>query len=615
MNTTSVEDADSQFLRCLETLQQIRVENLEPVHFWPRYLEALRTACMAESGLVAVRGLKEGTDWQEIAFSPTSSRSNPLAQMLVGKLDAAADACAEEESALLAGEVEQWVAVRLKTGTASQFCLALFYFGAVEEPRALEGVKVLKLLNDLPVNYQLYRSTIEEIARREHFTGVLDLMALINEQDRFLSAAMTFCNELATRHQCENVGIGWLKDGYMRVQAISHLDDFDEKMEAVQQLERVMEEAFDQDADIVLPAKEGPFVARDHESYARDKQVNYVCSVPLRINKEVVAVCTMERNSEPFSEMDLRVLRLYCDQAVRRLHDLKEQDRWFGALLGSFMRKKLANIVGFKHTWAKTLTVLIAAVLAFCSFVPVTYRLESSVILRTDDVSFLTAPFDGYIEQVNVRVGDELAKGDTLLVMDQSDLFLDEAALAAEKNRYQRELEKSRAEQALADMRINQALYEQAAARLDLVRHRLSQSVIRSSSATVVVEGDQIERVGSPVSQGDILFRLGNTDDIYAELEVPESEIHHVNTSLDGEISLASRPEETFKIEVTRIEPSAVAKEDGNVFMVRCALPDGFAAWWRPGMTGVAKLNAGDRTLLWIFTHRTVDFLRLRLWW
>ena len=616
MTTTTVEDANGHLLECLESLQQIRVANLEPALFWPRYLEALRVACLAESGLVAVRGLAEGADWQEVAFAPDSVRSTPFAQTLSAKLEAAAAACESEESALLAAEGPHWSAVRLKTGAGTQLCLALFHFRESDESRALASVNILRLLNDLPANYQLYRSTFEEIARREHFTGVLDLMALVNEQDRFLAAAMTFCNELASRHRCEHVSLGWLKDGYIRLQAISHVDDFDKKMEAVQELERAMEEAYDQDADLVFrPPKDGQFVTRDHESYARTRQVEHVCSVPLRLDSEVVGVVTCERDTEPFTEVDLRVLRLCCDQAVRRMADLKQHDRWFGALLASYARKKLSALVGFRHTWAKTLAGLVTLALAFLCFVPVTYRLKSAVILRTDDVSFMTAPFDGYIEQAHVRVGDELAAGDTLLVMDRSDLFLEEAALAAEKNRYQRELEKARADQALADVRIGEAMHDQAVARLDLVRHRLSQAVIRAPSAAVVVEGDQMERVGSPVTQGDVLFRLGRTDRIYAELEVEEAEIQHVSSELDGEISLASQPGETFKIKVVRVEPSAVSKEEGNVFLVRCELPEGFSSWWKPGMTGVAKLNAGDRTLLWIFTHRTIDFLRLRLWW
>ncbi len=32
-------------------------------------------------------------------------------------------------------------------------------------------------------------------------------------------------------------------------------------------------------------------------------------------------------------------------------------------------------------------------------------------------------------------------------------------------------------------------------------------------------------------------------------------------------------------------------------------------------MTGVCKLNVGKRPIVWIFTRRTVDFLRMFLWW
>jgi hypothetical protein len=32
-------------------------------------------------------------------------------------------------------------------------------------------------------------------------------------------------------------------------------------------------------------------------------------------------------------------------------------------------------------------------------------------------------------------------------------------------------------------------------------------------------------------------------------------------------------------------------------------------------MSGVCKFEVERRTLIWILTHRTVDFLRLKLWW
>jgi len=57
----------------------------------------------------------------------------------------------------------------------------------------------------------------------------------------------------------------------------------------------------------------------------------------------------------------------------------------------------------------------------------------------------------------------------------------------------------------------------------------------------------------------------------------------------------------------------AVADEEGNAFLLRAQLEDD-AEWLRPGMTGVAKIDGGRRTLWWRATHRIVDFIRMKLW-
>ena len=63
------------------------------------------------------------------------------------------------------------------------------------------------------------------------------------------------------------------------------------------------------------------------------------------------------------------------------------------------------------------------------------------------------------------------------------------------------------------------------------------------------------------------------------------------------------------------IEPVAQARERRNLFPGKCRLEDGSVGWIRPGMTGLGKVDAGRRSLAWIVTRRTVDFLRLHLWW
>jgi hypothetical protein len=168
-------------------------------------------------------------------------------------------------------------------------------------------------------------------------------MVLVNAEKRFLAAALAFCNGLATRYACDRVSLGWLEHGYIRLKAISRTERFDKNMAAVKALEVVMEEAFDQDDEIVWPAPEGStLIARDHATFAREQASAHICSLPLRLDDKQIAAITCERAAKAFSHLEVQQLRLACDQAVRRLSELKRSDRWFGSRWATATRKSLA---------------------------------------------------------------------------------------------------------------------------------------------------------------------------------------------------------------------------------------------------------------------------------
>jgi multidrug resistance efflux pump len=208
--------------------------------------------------------------------------------------------------------------------------------------------------------------------------------------------------------------------------------------------------------------------------------------------------------------------------------------------------------------------------------------------------------------------------------LDTSDLELEEAAALADLSRYAREAEKARAEAersggfrqaSLADMRINEALAAQAQARLDLVRHRLKQATLKAPFDAVLVEGDLRQRIGSHVKQGDPLFKVARLDTLYVEAEIPERDVHRILEKSTGEIAFVTQPKLKFPVSIVRVEPAAFPKEGQNVFLARCSVEGAVQPWWRPGMSGVCKIDVEKRTLLWIISHRTVDFLRMFLWW
>jgi multidrug resistance efflux pump len=294
---------------------------------------------------------------------------------------------------------------------------------------------------------------------------------------------------------------------------------------------------------------------------------------------------------------------------------MRHHDRWFGARLAVAAKEQFAKAVGPEHTWAKVLAVTISLLLAVFFFVKVPYRVEGNFLLKSDDVAFLTAPYDGFISDVHVRPGDVVEPGGALLALDTADLELEESASMADLNRNQREAEKARAAQSLAEMRIAEALAAQSEARLNLVRHRLAQAVIRTPFKGVVVEGDLRERLGAPVKQGDALSKIARVDTLYVEAKVSERDIQDILGRDRGEIAFVSQPKLKYPVRIERIEPAAFPENEGSVFLVRCVFEEGIETWWRPGMGGLCKLNVDNRTLFWIFTHRTVDVLRMWFWW
>jgi len=616
VDRTQPADREKDYLRSLEELHRLRRFDGEPARFWRVYLGALVAAAEADSGIVAVRVKSAATGWRLLAATPETLLSGGIAETMLNEVAGTAAAALDSGASRSDHGGRGVLAVRLQTDTVDEGCVGLFFTTHLPPAEAAERLRRLQLAADIPSSYQLSRVAAEARTRVSQFAGVLDLMVLINAEKKFLSAAMTFCNELASRHGCERVSLGWLEKGYIRLQSTSRSDRFERKTEAVQRLEAAMEEALDQNTEIVVPPGEagGP-IQRDHRAYTEAYDVTHMCSLPLRVDGEAVGTCACERSSAPFSETEMRLLRLSCDQAARRLADLKKSDRWFGARMAASAREKLAGVLGYEHTGAKVIAIVVAAILGLVVFGRFDYHVKAAVVLRTDDLVNVTAPFDGHLDKVLARVGDPVAEGQEMVTLDRTELFLREAELVAEKARYEREFEKAQGSGALADMRITAALRDQAAARLDLARYQLGRASVRAVFPGIIVEGDLIEKIGSPVRQGDLLVKLARMRDLYAELEVNESDIHEIVGEPSGEIALARRPQERFRVKVTRVEPAAVAKDKKNIFVVKAAFTAERLPWWRPGMSGVARLSVGRRSLLWILTHRTMDFLRLRIWW
>jgi multidrug resistance efflux pump len=581
--------------------------------FWPLFART----CAELSGAVGTRVVvRVNGEWRLAAAWP-DPRDFPVPMAGPGFEALAAQALSEGIAAAPANaaHLAGLVLVALSTGEAKDECLIAAAIQPGQHDDLTAAGVPLRLAADTPLLYQRQRQL--ERAKRDlvNFSQALEVLAATNVHSRFLAVAMALVNEIATRHQCTRVALGWTDGSYIRVRAISGTDNFEKRMNVVQRLEAAMEEARDQDEEILFPAlPDADAITRDHQAYAELERLAGLMSVPLRIDGTPRGVITLERTSA-FTENDALALRVVADQVARRLDDLHRHDRWFGARWAGAWREWFAQFLGPKQTWIKVGAIAAALFLLFAVFVPLPYRVNAPFIVRAQAMLHLPAPYEGYLAEVRARPGDLVRTGDVLLKLDTSDLQVELASALAEKQRFSAEAEKAEAERKLADFRAARAAAAQAEARVNLIRYRLDRAVMAAPYDAIVVEGDLRERIGAPVKAGDILMRISQSSGLYVEMRVPERDIDLVAASKTAEVAFATRPEDTFAVKIERIEPAAVTERDGNVFVVRGQLQGVSADWLRPGMTGVAKLESGHRSLLWIATHRLVDFLRLKLWW
>ena len=604
--------SSSSSAEAVSKLEACRLFDGSPKDFWPRFAETCAELVQAQATAIVV---KIDGAWRIVAGWPqprefplpvAGAAFDSLAQVAIADGLAAGPAGQAPPALLLVG---------LAMGEGSQPSVLAVALRRTAADDLMDAGNLLRLAADTPFLYQrqqLLNRTKREV---ENYAQALEVLAATNSQTRFLSVAMALVNELAARFHCSRASLGWSDGPYVRVRAISGTDHFEKRMAIVQRLEAAMEETRDQDEEIVWPAPvDNAVITRDHAAYAGLENVPSLLSSPIRIDSLPKGVLLLERNSTPFSEADALALRVVSDQIARRLGDLHKLDRWFGARWAMAFREWCGGFLGPKHTWIKVGALAGCLLLAFATFVPLPYRVDATFILRPDTLQFVPAPFDGYLGAVSVRPGDVVPKGGLLVQMATAELLVDEASAQAEEQRYASEADKAEAERQLSDMRVARAMQAESQARVDLVRYRLARAEMRAPFEGVVVEGDLRERIGAPLKTGDLLMKFSQLKDLYVEMRVAERDIDQVAHSRKAELAFASRPEDTFPVTIVRIEPSASVDKDGNAFTLRGSL-DSTASWLRPGMSGIAKVDAGHRSLLWIATHRLIDFLRLKLWW
>ena len=447
-------------------------------------------------------------------------------------------------------------------------------------------------------------------------TAVLQLIAEFIDQDDLHTSLRVLTGELQNRFRCERVAIGLYDDsGELSVEAISQQADFDTRSVEIRLLTDAMVEACDQDTIIHHPGKRRRLRIVDaHRTLAAGVNHAEICTLPLCHQGRRIGALLLQRTArQPWSPLTLKLFREISLLLAPMVMLRQQNERSVAALVGSGIRRAMETLLRPRHLLVKSITLLLISLLVTAHFTPVTHRITAEGELVPTERRVVTAPIMGYVEAVNVRPGERVTAGDVMLQLDTRDLKLERTKWENEIRSTETEFRSAMAGYDRKAMAIAQARQRQARAQLDLVTQQISRASVTAPADGIVVSGDLTQALGAPVERGEELLEIAPGEGYEIHLYVDEKDISYIAIGQSGSFTLAANPSEGLPFRVKAIRPMAQAREGRNVFQVETVLSEETGEL-RPGQTGAGKVAVGEASLLWVWTHRFSDWLRLKAW-
>jgi multidrug resistance efflux pump len=537
----------------------------------------------------------------------------PAQQTDVGYLAPAAEQClSERQGKLLRGQPNALVIVAYPVELDGQLQGAVV-LDVAERPEAMLQ-RVLRQLHwgiGWIETLFLRRQTLEHDETLQRARNALDALAVAAEHARLPALAMAVVNDLANRFACDRVSLGLDRGGRARLLAISHSAFFEKKSQFVAALENAMDEALDHRHSVVFPTgddDDNKATAIAHRDFAATRSV---CSVVLFSRGIAIGVLTFER-STPFATDQVRSLEAVSTLLGPLLESRIEAHRWFAGRLVDRLRDLWRHLKDPRRQGLRVGLALGVIVLLSPFLLDGDYRVSARAVVEGEVQRAAVAPFDGFLREAPVRAGFVVEKGQLLATLDDRDLRVERQRWLSERGQHEGRYRDALAKRERASANVALAQVQQAEAQLALVEEKLLRAQIVAPFAGLVVSGDLSQLLGSPVENGKLLFEIAPLDAWRVILKVEDRDIRDVRVGQSGTLVLTGMAGEGLDFQVRNIS-TAESADGKNVFRVEARL-ERRDVKLRPGMEGVGKINAGQQSYAWIWTHRFTDWLRMQAW-
>jgi hypothetical protein len=478
------------------------------------------------------------------------------------------------------------------------------------------AVARLSELQSLAAIIDLQANSVQQRTRPGSDAYALSKVASHRSLDEF---CFTLTNSLKSNLNCTQVALGLVRRHSIDVVCVSGFDALYPRSPGTRLIQQAMCECLDADGIVChQPAGETEEIATAHHLHKHwhaSMGASPVASVPLHVGETCVAVVSLcNPAGSPFRPSQLSKVQELVAPMMPGLLLLKRAERSTVQRLGESLRQ---IGLGFRQPgkWHRKVAAAMLVVMALwvlCG--TTTYRLTAPCSIEPIDDLQLSAAFEEAIADVYVRAGDRVSAGQPLLQLETKHL-----RSQYDKFTSQRDAARTEMMQAIqsgdvakaAEARSNQRTAE---AELTLLEQKLSTATLVAPSDGIILEGSLDTRIGEIVALGEPLIRFAPQGEWKVVIHVPD---HAFADLAEGQLvnaAVSARPQHSFPLYITQLHAASRIEEGKNVFAAEATSTAELPSWLRAGMRGVARVDMGERPVWWVWSHRTVDAVRMHLW-
>lgn len=496
------------------------------------------------------------------------------------------------------------------------------------EDKRARGVVVVQMMTRTALKQKLVTQKIHDalpwlralvrygaLDDKRQLIDIVELVASSFEHDRFEAAATEVVTDIASRLLCDRVSLGFVDGQVVSIEAISHSSSFDRRSNLVRGFGESMFEAIDQRSSVLYPEKNSDLlVTRCHKTLYEDHKIGNILTVPFVVGEKIAGALLAERPSDrPFDPGTQERLENMVSMIGPVLNVRYRDEQWLPGRMSRSVKCFVSTLLGPGYLRLKLSSLAFVCCFLLISLVSKEYSVTGDAKLEARTQQVVVAPLDGYIAQASFRPGDLVVAGESLGALEDKDLQLEYLKWSSRLDQFEREYRDALSRHNRAKVSIINARIHRAEAQLHLVAEQLARTKLVAPFDGWIVSGDLTQALGSPVEKGQVLFTVAPLTGYRVIVKIDERDIGLIKEGQKGSLVLSAMPRTSLLFTLENITPVSVIEEGRNYFQAEAKIQDK-SDLLRPGMEGVAKISIERRKLLWILTHKIVNWMRLTFW-